>query len=106
MHPHGSIYQDPKDYFVSLSFDPVAGVLHLLLPGIACIQHFYRVLLHWGLSVAETIPYALDVVHTRQFPPTDPQGGYIYTLHTLLHGPGQLETLFFTIDPPSFELGM
>jgi len=74
----GLSQQDPKDFFVSPTLDPLLRAcctLFFLHQAKLCIP---RLLVpQWPGTTAETIPYALDTVNIRQFPPTGPHKGWL-----------------------------
>jgi hypothetical protein len=74
--------QDPEDYFVSPSFDPLLRPCCTLFPPeMASLTGFSPCASLQGLPVAATFACVLDTLHMRLFPLTGPQEGSIYTLH-------------------------
>ncbi len=74
----GLSQQDPKDFFVSPSRDPLLRACCTLFFRHQAKLSIIRTLVPQGPgTTAETIPYSLDAVNSRQFPPTGPHEGWL-----------------------------
>jgi hypothetical protein len=100
--------QDPRDLFVSPSFDPLLRArCKNFRPRQPENRIFRPRMPERSLSVAKPITYILDADHRRQFPATSLEGDSIYPLHdeSALGCPGTRTKFIFRRRPALTRAG-